>query len=312
MANELTVPKTLQEAILYYADPSKCLELSSEVRWPDGVVCPYCEAKDVTFMASVHRWQCKNKACRKQFSIKVGTVMEDSPIGLDKWLCAIWLITNAKNGISSYEIHRALGVTQKTAWFLLQRIRLAMHNGSLEKMSGTIEVDETFIGGKNINKHQSKKQAGRGTVGKVIVMGLLKKGGHSPATVKTVIVKDTTRETLQSHVKQNIASGAELHTDAHSGYTGLSADYAHGIVDHAIEYVRENVTTNGLENFWSLLKRTIKGTYVSIDVPHLDAYLDEQAFRFNERKSNDAGRFVKVVNGVDGKRLTYKGLVSHR
>ncbi len=308
MGSELTVPKTLQEAIIFYANPDRCLELLIDVRWHDGVICPYCANKDVTFMASVRRWQCKNKACRKQFSIKVGTVMEDSPIGLDKWLCAIWLSTNAKNGISSYEIHRALGVTQKTAWFLLHRIRLAMHNGSLEKMSGTVEVDETFIGGKNINKHSSKKQAGRGTVGKAVVMGLLEKGGHSPSTVKTVIVKDTTRETLQVQVKKNIASGTELHTDAHSGYTGLSAEYAHGVVDHAIEYVRENVTTNGLENFWSLLKRTIKGTYVAIGVPHLGAYLDEQAFRFNSRKDNDAGRFVKVVGAVDGKRLTYKQL----
>jgi len=150
-------PKTLQEAILFYANPARCLELLIELRWPEGVVCPYCQVKDVTFMASVRRWQCKNKACRKQFSIKAGTVMEDRPIGLDKWLCAIWLITNAKNGISSYEIHRAIGVTQKTAWFLLHRIRLAMQSGTLEKMSGIVEADETFLAGLEKNKHESKK-----------------------------------------------------------------------------------------------------------------------------------------------------------
>lgn len=263
-------------------------------------------------MASVHRWQCKNKACRKQFSIKVGTVMEDSPIGLDKWLCAIWLITNAKNGISSYEIHRAIGVTQKTAWFLLHRIRLAMHNGSLEKMSGTVQADETFIGGLEKNKHESKKlHAGRGAVGKAIVVGLLEQGGHAePSKVKAKTVKDTSRKTLHGEVEANVKAGSELHTDAWRGYVGLSPQYVHAIVDHAVEYVNGHVHTNGIENFWSLLKRTIKGTYVAVDVPHLDAYLDEQAFRFNERKDSDAGRFVKVLGGVNGKRLTYKQLTS--
>lgn len=314
MANVLTVPKTLQEAILYYADPDKCLELLIELRWPDGVVCPYCQSKSVKYMKSVRRWYCS--ACRsKQFSIKVGTIMEDSALSLDKWLCAIWLITNAKNGISSYEIHRAIGVTQRTAWFLLHRIRFAMHNGSLEKMSGRVEIDETFVGSKEKNKHESKKlNAGRGAVGKAVVMGLLEHGDKETdkkaSRVHAKVVTDTSRTTLHREVRATVEAGSELHTDAWRGYNGLAPEYVHQIVDHAIEYVRDNVTTNGLENFWSLLKRTVKGTYVSVDPTHLDAYLAEQIFRFNNRKTNDAGRFVKATGGINGKRLTYKHLVS--
>ena len=308
MANELRVPKTLQEAIIFYANPDKCLELLIELRWNDGVVCPYCVGKDVTFMASVRRWQCKNKACRKQFSIKVGTVMEDSPIGLDKWLCAIWLITNAKNGISSYEIHRAIGVTQKTAWFLLHRIRLAMQNGTLEKMSGAVEADETFIGGLEKNKHKDKKlNAGRGPVGKTIVLGVLERS-EEVSQVRAKVVQNRAENTLRAEIKKEVSAFSQLYTDAWKGYRGLSPEYIHKFVDPAVNYAIGQVHTNGLENFWSLLKRCLKGTYISVEPFHLFRYLDEEVFRFNNRAGSDRDRFLLALGSVSGKRLTYDEL----
>src|SRR5215211_914943 len=157
MEKQATFPKTLQEAVIYFSDLDTCTTFMAQIRWPEGVTCPYCASKAVSYLSTRRKWKCMAKECHKQFSVKVGTVMEDSPIGLDKWLAAVWLITNAKNGISSYEIHRALGVTQKSAWFLLHRIRLAMQTGTFEKLSGQVEVDETFIGGKARNMHASKR-----------------------------------------------------------------------------------------------------------------------------------------------------------
>lgn len=234
--------------------------------------------------------------------------MEDSALGLDKWLCAMWLIANAKNGISSYELHRALGITQKSAWFVLHRIRLAMQSGSLEKLSGVVEADETYIGGKARNMHEGKRKAkGRGAVGKAIVMGLLERGGR----VVTKVVKNTKKQTIHKEVKEKIKKGSHLFTDAFLSYTGLSAEYVHKFVDHAKQYVDGTIHTNGLENYWSLLKRCIKGTYIAIEPFHLFRYLDEQAFRFNERNCNDAERFMLVAAGVGGKRLTYKKLTAN-
>ncbi len=319
MGNVLTVPKTLQEAIIFYANPARCLELLIELRWPDGVVCPYCAGKAVTFMPTAGRWQCKNKACRKQFSVKVGTVMEDSPIGLDKWLCAIWLTTNAKNGISSYEIHRAIGVTQKTAWFLLHRIRLAMQNGTLEKMSGTVEADETFIGGLEKNKHEDKKlHKGRGPVGKTIVLGVLERAEEVAAEdkdapksqVRAKVIQDRAEKTLKAEIKKEVTAFSELYTDAWKGYRGLSPEYIHEFVDHAVAYAIGQVHTNGLENFWALLKRCLKGTYISVEPFHLFRYLDEEVFRFNNRGENDRGRFLLALGSVAGRRLTYEELTS--
>lgn len=323
MGNALTVPKTLQEAIIFYTSPARCLELLIELRWPDGIACPYCKGEAVTFMPTAGRWQCKNKACRKQFSIKVGTVMEDSPIGLDKWLCAIWLITNAKNGISSYEIHRALGVTQKTAWFLLHRIRLAMQNGTLEKMSGTVEADETFIGGLGKNKHEDKKlHKGRGPVGKTIVLGVLERAETtSPkeaaedkdapkSQVRAKVIQNRAEKTLKAEIKKEVSAFSELYTDAWKGYRGLSPEYIHEFVDHAVAYAIGQVHTNGLENFWALLKRCLKGTYISVEPFHLFRYLDEEVFRFNNRGENDRGRFLLALGSVAGKRLTYEELTS--
>jgi len=310
MKHEATFPKTLQEAIKYFADKETCTTFMAQLRWPEGVTCPHCGGKAVSYLSSRFMWKCMNKACHKQFSVKRGTIMEDSAIGLDKWLAAIWLIANAKNGVSSYEIHRALGVTQKSAWFLLHRIRLAMQTGTFEKMSGTVEADETFIGGlsRNMHKHaRERKITGPGGCGKAIVFGLIERntGGSK---VRTKVIFDRSRETLHGEIRKHVEAGSEVFTDAHRSYGGLNPEYVHQFVDHAERYVDGNVHTNSMENFWTLLKRGIKGTYVSVEPFHLFRYLDEQAFRFNERKGKDADRFVQVVKQVTGKRLTYEEL----
>lgn len=229
---------------------------------------------------------------------------------LGPWLAAIWLISNAKNGISSCEIHRALGVTQKSAWFLLHRIRLAMQNGTFEKLSGQVEVDETYIGGLARNMHRSergRKITGTGGSGKVAVMGLLERDGK----VRAKVIADATQGTLHGEVRQHVENGAELFTDGWKGYSGLHNDYVHQVIDHAEKYVDGQIHTNGIENFWSFLKRGIKGTYVSVEPFHLFRYLDEQTFRFNTRKGKDADRFIQTVKQVTGKRLTYDELTGH-
>lgn len=308
MQAELTFPETLQEAIIFCANEQNAFDFIVSMRWPTGAVsCPDCGGSSVAFLETRKVWKCRS--CKRQFSVKVGTVMEDSPIKLDKWLCAFWLIANAKNGISSYEIHRALGVTQKTGWFLLHRIWLALQNGTLEKMTGTVEVDETYIGGKAANMHKDKREArikGRGPTGKDIVMGILERGNEKKASkVRHKVLKTADRASLHGEIKSNVEAGANVYTDCLPAYCPMDSDYFHATVDHAVEYVRENVHTNGLENFRALLKRTLKGTYGSVNAEHLTRYLDEQTFRFNERKDNDQGRFLKAIANIVGRRLTY-------
>ena len=301
-------PTTLLEVIRYFSDPDVCLAFMVQMRWPDGVVtCPHCGRTDPRYLAKARLWECRANHPRKKFSIKVGTIFEDSPIGFDKWLPAVWLLTNAKNGISSYELHRALGVTQKTAWFMLSRIRLAMQNGSIEKLGGEVEVDETFIGGKARNMHKdvrARKITGTGGVGKAVVMGLLERHGQ----VRVGVVPDRTKDTLQPRVRAVVEAGAEVFTDGLSAYQGLDAEFVHQFVDHAEKYVEGKVHTNGIENFWSLLKRALSGTYVSVEPFHLFRYLDEQSFRFNEGDGDDRERFLKVVGATKDKRLTYEQL----
>ena len=303
------------EAIRYFSDPDTCLEFMVSLRWPDGVTCPQCNSKEVTFLKNARLWKCRTKHRRQKFSIKVGTIFEDSPISLDKWLAAVWMIANCKNGVSSYEIHREIGVTQKTAWFMLHRIRLAMQTGTFANFSGQVEADETFIGGLARNMHKDKRKEkieGGGPVGKTIVMGLLERHGpkDAPKTskVKAMIVPNTGGGTLQRRVRWHVEPGSEVFTDANRSYEGLKFDYAHKVIDHAEAYVKGNVHTNGIENFWSLLKRTVKGTYVSVEPFHLFRYLDEQSFRFNSRKDNNAGRFEDVLRTITGRRLTYSKL----
>src|SRR6202050_2272403 len=285
-------PQSLQEAILYFSDAENCLNylVARRPEWKNGVVCPRCGSTTVGFLKNQLRWQCSVRHPRRQFSIKVDTIFEDSPIGLDKWLPAMWLIANCKNGISSYEMARGLGVTQKTAWFMDHRIRLAMQNRSLDMFDGSeVEADETFIGGlaRNMHKNKKAKITGTGGAGKAIVMGLLDR--HT-SKVRLLHVPNTQGETLKSHVRRYVRGGSYVFTDAWAGYHGLEQDYIHNVIDHAEKYVDGNVHTHNIENFWSLLKRGIKGTYVGVEPFHLFRYLDEQAYRFNERQRTDGER----------------------
>lgn len=306
-------PTTLIEAIRYFADADICREFMVQMRWPNGAItCPECGRDDPRWLANAGVWECRNRHPRKKFSVKKGTIFEDSPIGLDKWLPAVWMIANDKNGISSYEMHRALGVTQKSAWFMLHRIRLAMQAGSFGKLAGQVEADETFIGGKARNMHKEKHDrviTGTGGTDKTAVMGLLERHGlDKTSQVRASVVPNRRKATLQGEVTRHVESGSELFTDALLSYDGLDADYIHQVIDHAEAYVDGNIHTNGIENFWSLLKRSIHGTYVAVEPYHLFRYIDEQCFRFNEREGTDGTRFQKVMGQVDGKRLTYKHL----
>jgi transposase-like protein len=265
----------------------------------------------VTFQPKHNRWQCSNRHPRRQFTLKTGTIMEDSPLGLDKWLPAMWLVASARNGISSWELHRALGVTQKTAWFMLHRIRLAMQDeGRGGKLGGEVEIDETYIGGKARNMHKARKERalagkGGGTGGKVGVQGMLQRGGKIVAKV----VEDGKYATLVPNIRKNVEKGSHVFTDEAVAYFGLRAEYDHEVINHLESYVNGNVHTNGIENFWSLLKRGLTGTYVSVEPFHLFRYVDEQAFRFNNRKPmSDGDRFSYLVRKIVGKRLTYAEL----
>jgi transposase-like protein len=302
-------PKTLQQAIVYFANPDNCLNFMVERRWPNGVECPTCGRSDVRFISTRRMWECKTQHPRKQFSVKIGTIFEDSALPLDKWLIAMWMVANCKNGVSSYEVSRALGVTQKSAWFMLHRIRLAMQNRSLLKLGGKgteVEVDETFIGGAARNMHQDKRRrriTETGTKDKTPVMGILERGGE----VRAMMVPNRRKHHLQGEIRTHVQEGSAVYTDALLSYWGLEhRGFEHKVIDHAERYVDGQVHTNGLENFWSLLKRGIKGTYVSVEPFHLFRYLDEQVFRYNLRDlPHDGARFEHLASHLFGKRLTY-------
>lgn len=316
----MKAPRTLQEAIIYFADADNCLKYMAARRWPNGVICPICGRTDVSFLANQRKWQCKSAHAKRQFTAKVGTIFEDSPLGLEKWLPAVWIITNAKNGVSSYELGRSLGVTQKTAWFMLHRIREAMKNGSLLKQgggsNGPVEVDETFVGGNARNMHVRRrtalKQGLRGAdAHKTAVMGMLDRDSRQ---VRAKVIPNVGREVLQGEILRQIEGGSTVYTDKWSSYDTLAAqNYIHETVTHVQEYVRGQVHTQGIENFWSLLKRGLKGTYVAVEPYHLDRYVSEQVFRFNMRATkdnplNDADRFDFAMTQLEGKRLTYAEL----
>jgi len=311
-----TQPQSLTEAVLHFSDPDVCHKHMVGIKWPDGnIVCPECGGEKVGEIKSRRMFQCKTTECRKQFSTKVGTIFEDSALSLSKWFVVIWLIANCKNGASSCELSRAILVTQKSAWHMLHRIRLAMQTGSFRKpLKGVFKSDETFIGGVAKNMHKDKKAKkikGTGGTGKAIVHGVLKRSdGDHPSEVRLAVVLNQKRATLHRTIKRNVKKGSVVYTDKLASYKGLDTDYIHDVIDHAVRYVEGLVHTNGMENFWSLLKRILRGTYVSVGPQHLMRYCDEEAFRFNERKGNDADRFGEVMNGVVGKRLTYSQLVS--
>jgi transposase-like protein len=321
-AHTIPEPKSLQEAIVYFSDSDRCFEFAKKLRWPDGnVVCPRCNAAKNSFVKTRSLWFCY--ACKRQFTIKVKTIMEDSPIRLDKWMTAFWLLANAKNGISSHELGRALKVTQTTAWFMLQRIREVMkkHAFDSSKIGGegsTLEVDETFVGGKVKNMHRSRRvkfaieegYIGAST-GKTIVQGILDRNLRK---VRAQVVPNVTRETLQNAILKNVKFGSTVYTDNAVAYdNGMQRRFIHDVVNKTESYVRGQVHVNGMENFWSLLKRSLRGTYVAVEPFHLARYVDEQVFRYNhrkdgERKLNDADRFAAVMSQVLGRRLTYDDL----
>ena len=308
----MEAPKTLQEAVIYFAEFENCKNfVINHLRWTDGVVkCPRCDSTKIFWIEKERVWKCYGKHDHAKFSLKTGTVMEDSPISIDKWLTALWLVVNCKNGISSCEMARDLGITQKSAWFLDHRIRMAVHGGSFEKLSGHVEADETFIGGKARNMHVAQRQrriTGTGTKDKTPVMGILERGKDGKSRVRTAVIPNRKKTAIQGEVRKHVEAGSALYTDFLLSYEGLAGEYAHKVVDHAVEYVRGNVHTNGLENYWSLLKRTISGTYVSVEPYHLFRYLDEQAYRFNNRSKemSDWDRFKLAASQMVGKRLTW-------
>lgn len=301
--------RTLQQAVQYFSNYENCKAVMVQLRWPDGIVkCPQCGSDHVTYLANARVWKCYGKHERPKFSLKTGTIFEDSPLGLDKWLPALWLVVNCKNGVSSCETARDLGVTQKTAWFMNHRLRFALKDGGFTLLSGEVKADETFIGGKARNMHAEKRKrriTGTGGKDKTAVMGILERGGK----VRTAVVPSRKKKTLQAEVRKHVQAGSALYTDALLSYDGLEGEYAHQVVDHAVRYVDGRVHTNGLENFWSLLKRGLSGTYVSVEPFHLFRYFDEQTFRYNNREDmHDGDRFILALSQITGKRLTYEHL----
>ena len=319
-------PKTLQQAIAHFSEYENCHRFMVELRWPDGQVkCPRCGSDGVQWLPNAKVFKCYQKHEKQKFSLKVGTIFEDSPIPLEKWLIAVWLMVNCKNGISSYEIHRDLGVTQKSAWFMAHRIRLAMKNKSLMKLGtegGPVEADETFVGPDPRRMHKDRRarilsiagndrEKNHRAPGKTIVMGMLDRNMRQ---VRAMVIPNVKRATLQEKILGNIEAGAHVITDDFPTYRYALADkFAHDVINHVESYVEGQVHTNGIENFWSLFKRTLRGTYVAVEPFHLDRYADEQSFRFNNRATkdnplNDSDRFTLAISQIVGKRLTYQEL----
>lgn len=311
-------PVTLQQAIVYFGDPDRAFEYAKWMRWPDDkVTCPRCDSDSNSFVSTRKIWFCKG--CKKQFTVKVGTIFEDSPIGLDKWMTAVWMICNCKNGISSYELHRAIGVTQKSAWFMLHRIREAMKSDTSHKFGfgGPVEADEVYIGPNPAKMHKSRKAMIQqrdgfkgGYVGKTAVHGML---DRELRQVRAKVMPNVKRETLQNAILNNVTPMAKVYTDEAMQYDGLSRNFVHKVINHSHEYVNGNVHTQGIENFWSLLKRGLRGTYVAVEPFHLDRYLSEQVFRFNNRATKDnpltdEDRFALAMLQTVGRRLTYTQL----
>ncbi len=316
-------PQTLQEAVRYFTDLDNCINYLVAFRWPNGVICPVCGSKEIGYTSTRRVWECKAKPrhAKRQFSIKVGTILEDSPISLDKWLPVLWLIANCRNGISSWEIHRDIGVTQKTAWFMLHRVRLAMQDDLTGGMlGGEVEVDESYIGGKVRNMHKNRKRRaqaqGRNIGNKTIVLGMLERETEKRSKrVRASIIADRTRSSMTQEVQAHIERGSQIHSDEFVSNWRMDDEYVHNVINHAECYVDGQIHTNGLENFWSLLKRGIGGTYIAVEPFHLFRYIDEQAFRYNNRKDgdgeviSDADRFGRLCSQIVGRRLTYKELI---
>jgi transposase-like protein len=304
----METPKTLLDAIKFFAEYENCRKFMVAIRWADGLVrCPVCDSTNVLYMEKSKLYNCRTKHAKQKFSLKVGTIFEDSPIGLEKWLPAVWLLSNCKNGISSYELARALGVTQKSAWHMLHRIREAMTDNA-GKIGGSapVECDETFIAPNPRKMHKSQRVKVAASGGsKAVVMGMLERGGR----VKAQVIPARHKMHMNPVMTNNVESGANIITDEFSTYGVLDTPYNREVITHAMEYVNGHIHTQGIENFWSLLKRGLRGTYISVEPFHLDAYVKEQVFRYNNRKdADDFARFSTCLMGIVGKRLTYQAL----
>lgn len=309
-------PSTLQEAVKYFSEEKICIAAVAQMRWPDGVVrCPFCVFDSHYWLETQKRWKCRK--CYKQFSVKRGTIFQDSPLGLDKWMVAMWMLANCRNGISSYEIARTVGISQKSAWHMMHRIREAMKDRSSSKIGGdntAVEVDETYIGGNVQNMHKGsrihKLTQGGGARNKAVVMGAVDRMNRQ---VRAEVVPGAHREIMTGMVQRNVKFNSTVYTDQHSGYMTLNRRYTHETINHMAEYVNGHIHTQGIENFWSLLKRGLGGTYIAVESQHLNRYVTEQVFRFNHRyagrtKLNDADRFWALLKEVAGRTLTYAEL----
>jgi transposase-like protein len=300
--------KSLYDMLKAFPTEEACIMHLERLRWPKGVICPCCgSSRKIYHVSRANIYKCSD--CRKEFSVRKGTIFEESRLPLRKWFAAGWLITSNRKGISSCQLAREVGVTQKTAWFILGRLRevAQMMAATGGPMIGTIEADETYLGGKEHNKHFSKKlNAGRGTVGKQSVIGAHERDGK----VKTAMIANTDKQTLHDFIKHNVVIGSTLYTDDHKSYLGLDG-YKHKTLNHSVgEYVRGQAHTNGIESFWALLKRGYSGIFHKLSWKHLHRYLAEFETRWNMSDADEDERMDSVLGSAAGSRLTYKALIA--
>lgn len=298
----------LIEVTLYFSDLTRCKEFLAKMRWNGKPVCRHCKHEDKIYTLKNGHYKCSK--CRKPFSVTKGTIFENSPIPLQKWFVAIYLITSHKKGISSCQLARDINITQKSAWFVLQRIRFAIRTKDFSKpLTGTVECDESFIGGKNKNRHQDKKVAysqGRSVKDKVPVFGMVQRKGN----LITMSVKNTDGKTLRPIIVKNVSRDATIMTDEWKAYKLLNIAFNHQVIRHAKgEYRIKDCHTNTIEGFWSLLKCGIVGIYHSISIKHIDKYLDEFQFRYNSRNLTEKARFLDMLSVCES-RLTYQNLIN--
>lgn len=305
MAHDLQSFDTLFQLMAAFPDEQTAIDHFTAIRWANGAYCPLCGSTRVYHFSDNRTHKCGD--CRKRFSIKVGTIFEDTKIELRKWFMAIWLITSHKKGIASTSLAKDLGVTQKTAWFMLHRLRHAARTQSFNKpLDGEVEVDETYVGGKAANRHKGDPKNAPGTAGKTAVIGALQRGGNVVATVSD----RTDTATLDGFVRAVVDPSATVSTDEHSGYRHLGRTFAHGVVRHSAgEYVQGDTHTNGIEGYWSLLKRQIVGIHHFVSPKHLNAYVAESAWRFNLRGFGEGERVNAFLAETNG-RLRYKELIA--
>lgn len=312
MSNSNTLPKfnNLVQLMQYFSDENVCLEHLKAMRWKDGIYCPNCGCKKVYSFSDNKRYKCSD--CRKQFTAKVGSIFENTKIPLQKWFVAIYLVSSHKKGISSLQLSKDLGITQKNAWFLLHRLRHASTTDAFNApLSNTVEADETYIGGKEKNKHKNKKTEGtqgRSTLTKTPVLAVVERKGF----VKAVKSNNVDGRAIGQFITNNVVLGSNLMTDEYRIYQSVKWLYKHNFVKHGEgQYVIDDCHTNTIEGFFSLLKRGIVGIYHSVSAKHLDNYLNEFTFRYNSKEISEHDRFNMMLSATDNKRLTYQNLIAN-